>query len=206
VLRQIHGTGVWHPLSHPRPVRRERTSGRASCRVDALTTAAMPPRSDDGTAGRPARRPDRQPVGGQPVGQSSCEGRTAGHAREDEQAGEAGFHDAEAARRQRDEGDDAGRRIGQQRKRWLRMSASCAQGPERAAEVDSEPARHSRGRSRAPGSPSAVRDQRLAVTAGSRPLVTEGPVLDIASTPCTKGPRAAEFSRLRRAGVVTTGR
>ena len=89
--------------------------------------------------GRPAGQ-DRQPVGEQPVGQGGHERRAAGHASEDEQAGQAGFYDAEAARCEGDEGHDAGRRVCQQGKRRLRVGAGCAQGTEQTAEIKADPA------------------------------------------------------------------
>lgn len=149
---------------------------------------------------------DRQPVAQQAARQGSHECRAAGDACQDELAANAGFHEAEAAGHQRQEPDDVRRRIRQQDKQWLRVTAGRAQRAEQAAEVEADTACAQEQRLAPPASqwdtpvtaPSLAYRPMKALTASSRAPIWKETYLSHPIPQAVRMPRAHALpSRIR---------
>ena len=126
--------------------------------------------SGAGRAGRPAAQRGGEPVGRDPVSESGQEGVAGVDAGQDQQAAEAGLHDAEPARGEREEGEDLGGGVGQQHQGGPRVGSGGAQSRQQTAVVEAEAAGGQQHRL----PPLLVQHGPDRVTFGQQPLVQAG--------------------------------
>ena len=128
------------------------------------------------------RRPGKEgePVGGDSVGQDGQDGIAGADAGQDQQAAEAGLHDAQPARGEREQRDDAGGGVGQQHQGGLRAGSGGAKGGQQTAVVEAKAA--DRQHHRLPPVRAQHRPDRVAfgqqslIQAGHRPTAAGDPV------------------------------